>query len=439
MKRTIDPSRPRAESPAQWLDELAAALLLPFERSEAIREELAEHLRERIRDLQLEGLNETDASIAAVKELGDAAAVARRFRMAERTPHRRMLMNLAVIGIAGAALVTSVIALSAAPTPPATPSQPAQVMAPGAADSAQARLDSALAGVEFAAREIIDFNSRRVRVEHALREALPLAIELSAQLDESSGILSTDPVLRLAPIKVQNEPLEAVLNAAAERAGVRAVVRWPLLEQIGIAPDDLVTLDIPAADLGAAMAAINDALGVFDRQHQRWLDCRVSNGIVEFAPRSFFDLREATVVRYDVAPLIDSGISIEDIRELIAQFVEPNNWADNGGDVAYMKHVGGRLFVKAPPRMHDSIKWYIEQLHAGAQTSHSSGRHGLLGDLPILGSIFGGSVYTQERVPSVPSTPTHLPIGSHADSGRLIEVPDAAVDPAGPAPVGPDR
>ena len=348
-------------------------------------------------------------------------------------------MNFAVIGIAGVALATSVIALSAAPTPPATPSQPAHADKPEAAASAKVRLEAALAEAEFAAREILSIDQVRLNAARALRRTEPIAIELAVQLDERSGTLTLAPVVQFAPINAAKEPLEAVLAAAAERAGLRAIFRWPLLEQVGFSPADQVTLDLPATDLAAAMVAINEAFGVFNRRDHRWLDYRVNNGVVEFATRMFFDMREATVVSYDVAPLIASGVDIDDICELIAQFVEPDHWADNGGDIAHMKHVGGRLFVKAPPRMHESIRWYIEQLSAGTQSSPGNGRHGLLKELPILSSIFVGSMYTQERVPAVLSTPTHLPIVSHADSGRLIEALDAAAKPAGPVPVGPDR
>jgi hypothetical protein len=425
MKRATNPPRVRAETPAQWLDELAAALHLPFERSEAIREELAEHLRERIRDLQLEGLNEPDATVTAVRELGDAAAVARRFRKAEQSPLRRTLMNLAVIGIAGAALATSVIALSAAPTPPASTPQPAN---PEVAVSARARLDSALAQAEVAAAEIIASDPLRLQAALALarREPAPLAIELAVQLDERAAHLELVPAVRTAPIGAAAERLDAVLDALAQRSGLRAMVRWPLLEQVGHSPDQPVTLAPAENDLAAAVAAINESQGVFDRQDQRWIDVRVNNGVAEFAPRSYFDTREATVVRYDVAPLLASGITADELRELIVQFVEPNLWADNGGGIAQIKHVGGKLFVKAPPRVHESVRWYIEQLSAGKQTSR--GGDAILKDLPMLSGILAARAYVQFEDSATVQDLADAPTIARIYQERLLQAAEPAAE-----------
>lgn len=436
MRPTIAPPRNRAESPAQWLDELAAALHLPFERSEAIREELAEHLRERIRDLQLEGLDESAATIAAVRELGDVAAVARRFRKAEQPPFRRVLMNLAVVGVAGAALATSIIALSAAPTPPASPSQPAK---PEVAISAQARLESALAEAELAAREVLTVDPLRVQAAFSLarREPTPIAIELAVQLDERTSLLQLVPAARAAPFIAADERLDKVLESVAEKSGLRASIRWALLEQVGHSPDHLVTLELAEGDLAATVAAINESQGVFDRQDQRWIDVRVNNGFAEFAPRPYFDTREATVVRYDVAPLLASGVQIGDLCELIVQFVEPNLWAENGGDIAHMKHVGGKLFVKAPPRMHESIRWYIEQLSAGKQTSR--GGDAILKNLPMLSSILAARTYVQFEDSASVQHLAGVPVLAQTYQERLLQDPEPGAETAPPPAPQPDR
>ena len=72
-----------------------------------------------VRDQMLAGVSECDAVRTAVAELGDAAALARRFREAGKTPLRRTAMNLAVLGVAGAAMVTSLVAVGGG-TRPAT-------------------------------------------------------------------------------------------------------------------------------------------------------------------------------------------------------------------------------------------------------------------------------------------------------------------------------
>lgn len=57
-------------------------------------------------------------------------------------------------------------------------------------------------------------------------------------------------------------------------------------------------------------------------------------------------------------------------QELITSFVDPEQWADNGGDLAFMKFVGGKLFVKAPPRE------TIEVVHRAAFEREAGGTSG---------------------------------------------------------------
>src|SRR5437868_331163 len=83
----------RDDTVSAWLDVLCKLVRLPREQTESIRVELEEHLRERVRDLMVEGEPEDVATRRAIAELGDAAALADRFRRAEHTPRRRMLMN----------------------------------------------------------------------------------------------------------------------------------------------------------------------------------------------------------------------------------------------------------------------------------------------------------------------------------------------------------
>lgn len=304
MTRADPKEAARIETPAQWLDELGAALHMPFERAEAIREELAEHLRERIRDLELEGLDESAASSAAVKELGDAAAVARRFRHAERTPIRRRLMNLAVIGLAGAALVTSVVAINGG----GQPERPGRAM-----------------------------------------------------VYEGQTNVDARPSIAVKPLKVEKGKLGEVLNKLGAEAAARTVVRWNALNECGMDGGDEVNFDAPMGDLASTVAAINEARGL-NVNDVGALDYRVKDGVIEFAPRGLFDRRETVLVCYDIGDLIDSSIDLEQMCSVITSFVDPEAWRDNGGDLGSMQLVGRRMFVKAPPRMQDGVKWIMEQL-----------------------------------------------------------------------------
>ena len=96
----------------------------------------------------------------------------------------------------------------------------------------------------------------------------------------------------------------------------------------------------------------------------------MTNGVLEIAPREFFDRRERTLVTYDLSGIIsarhetfgeDREKVVPEIQSLICNFVSAEDWRDNGGELAQMSVVGDRLFVEAP-RMHPQVKWILDQL-----------------------------------------------------------------------------
>jgi hypothetical protein len=368
-------TRRRAETPSEWLEELGAALNMPFERAEAIRDELAEHLRERVRDLELEGLSESAAANTAVRELGDAAAVARRFRYAERLPLRRKLMNLAVIGIAGAALLTSFVAINDGDKPNTEASRlllERALTAPPEesrllVERAIVQLEPKLSERNLAEVDLLLRGGTRQVIEGEItfsdtsdRRAIQLGVA-----DIRSSVLhalsdSQEPI-KVPALDVRDQPLADVFKWLGEQSGLKLNVRWKQFEHVGIAADEPVTIVGGGGDLGSVMAAINDSREVLNATDERRIDYRVKDGVLEIGPGSYFDKREAFVMRYDIAALLESGVSAAEICALIQGFVEPDHWVDNGGSLASIRLVGTRMFVKAPPRMQESVKWFLEQ------------------------------------------------------------------------------
>jgi hypothetical protein len=110
------------------------------------------------------------------------------------------------------------------------------------------------------------------------------------------------------------------------------------------------------------MSAINESRGVFDPSEAAAIEYRVKEGVIEFATRESFDRRESALVSYNITHLIESGVDLEEVRKAITSFVDPEEWEDNGGNLGTMMIVGNRMFVKAPPRMQEGVKWFIEQL-----------------------------------------------------------------------------
>lgn len=213
-------------------------------------------------------------------------------------------MNLAVIGLAGAALVTSVVAINDG----GQPERPGRAM-----------------------------------------------------VYEGQTHVDARPSIAVKPLKVEKGKLGEVLNKLGAEAAARTVVRWNALNECGMDGGDEVNFDAPMGDLASTVAAINEARGL-NVNDVGALDYRVKDGVIEFAPRGLFDRRETVLVCYDIGDLIDSGVDLEEMCGVITSFVDPEAWRDNGGDLGSMQLVGRRMFVKAPPRMQDGVKWIVEQL-----------------------------------------------------------------------------
>ncbi|HEX2836714.1 MAG TPA: permease prefix domain 1-containing protein, partial [Phycisphaerales bacterium] len=89
---------------ASWLDVLEKLLGGTAEENRGIRDELASHLRERVRDLTVSGMVEAEAVRTAIGELGDAAELSKRFQQARGTSKRRKVMQIALATAAVIAL-----------------------------------------------------------------------------------------------------------------------------------------------------------------------------------------------------------------------------------------------------------------------------------------------------------------------------------------------
>ena len=381
---TTAPTKRPAETPAAWLEELRGALHMPFERAEAIRDELAEHLRERIRDLELEGMDEAAAASAAVKELGDAAAVARRFQIAVRTPLRRRVMNLAVIGLAGAALMTSVIALRGEQSPSLEPANELLERAVTAmqkdpeSPEVQVLLEQAASAVDRAERAhelrlriesviaSVDGNGAEVKVVPEVVEVATLLGGLKGKHQEGPAVWAGDQPeqtgIRVPELNAVDGRVGDILERIAKEAKLTPHIRWAKFADVGMQAEDVVSIKFAGGDVAEAVMAINEARGIAEPTHEQFIDFRVNEDSIEFAPRAYFDSRENQVVCYDVGAVVDAGIELDKLAELFTSFVEPDHWTDNGGDLASYQIVGRRLFVKAPPRMQKGVKWFVERV-----------------------------------------------------------------------------
>ncbi|MCH6550817.1 MAG: hypothetical protein IH804_02225 [Planctomycetes bacterium] len=265
---------PHGAAPASiesWLALFGRLLRLPEPERQAIRDELEHHLRARVRDLVLGGERETDALRLAIAELGSAADLADRFRIATRPTRRRLIMNTAVIGIAAASIVTAGLVVSS----PSRGPGPVYYQAPTVADE-----------------------------RPALEE-----IAVSVEFNET--------------------PLAEVLSYFGKLLESDVIVYWCVLEECGISRDAPVTLVLEhkrplsqVLDLVAQSAARPD-----------WppIDWRYGDDLFEFSTREYFDRRETVMSSFDVGEILarideeHSVVRFESIQDDFSTVLEKLN------------------------------------------------------------------------------------------------------------------
>ena len=315
----VDPS---ARDPiGSWLDVFIALLALPRHERQTIRDELEDHLRSRVDDLVITGLDEPDAVRRAVGELGETAELARAFRAAARpNQRRRQVMAASLFTVLGASIVMGVATLTGGH--PGAPSAPA------------ASVDGTL--------------------EHASETLIPVRGETFGSMFERLRALSDRPML----------------------------VHWDRLEQVGIGRDDEIGLDVdplPAHVVHRLLIERTEAIA------GEPIAVSESDGLIEVSTRSHFDQRTMELRTYDIRDLIEmrSGMdastlldigetgawheSADAVYEKIARLVGEDNWASWGGGLAHGQVVGASLLVEAPARIHEKIERVLAMVREDAE------------------------------------------------------------------------
>jgi hypothetical protein len=324
-----------------WLSVFTRLLHLPEPQRLAIRAELEAHIHERTRDLMLDGCDERSATRQAIDELGEIAQLARRFDAADRPHHRSTLMQLAIISAIATATVTGAVLLK-----PSTHPQPMRM-----------------------------FEQKQAQLE-------PPA-------DVGSVTLTMQPDMSMASL------VELILRDA--KLGVS--VDWDEMEEIGLSREMPLGMGGQAMPLASTLQLLAQrGSGPHDRLAWRFRD-----RMLVLASAARFDREETVLTSADVAavivrissqgdvPRVDAA---EQLVNLITQFVEPECWVDNGGSLAKVTIVGGKMFVEAPPRIQERVAWIIGELGADAgeepQARSQVERTSipLVGDVPVLADLY---------------------------------------------------
>ena len=117
------------DSVEQWLEVFTSVLAVPAVERQRIRDELEDHLRTRVEDLMILGETEHEAVQKAVRELGETAELAQRFKEATTQPRRSKVMQSILLAVAGAGLAVGAVTLTGTPAAPAPNQRDAVVQA----------------------------------------------------------------------------------------------------------------------------------------------------------------------------------------------------------------------------------------------------------------------------------------------------------------------
>ncbi|RMH28322.1 MAG: hypothetical protein D6692_05625 [Planctomycetota bacterium] len=330
IRRTPDPVRPSTPDPVDaWLDVLVAMLSIPKADRQRVRDELEDHLRSRIDDLLIHGLTEPQALEKAVAELGETADLARQLSHAHKPPRtRRYAMHALIIALTGTVVALGVNTMRPNAGLPTAPGNELQV-----ANVKPERSDLPPQGVEFN--------------------------------DEQLSMTALVPVN-------QDSSFAEVLQPFAESLGLQLDIDQISLSQRGLTAVEKVRfVNQPERSLGSVLNSITHALPT-NEWHKYGEQDRVV--AARFGDRMFvttragLDRRSMTRHVYSLASFSafhESGErSFQDIAETLANHASPEDWEQNGGDLAVFSTLGSSLIVTAPIRIHGELQSLLDDLAA---------------------------------------------------------------------------
>ena len=336
----------------RWLDVFVRLLRVPTHDAQRIRAELDDHLRARTHDLMVSGHTEPEAVRTAIAELGETAELARNFALARTSPRRRLVMQTAVLAVAGTAIAVGSAALLSSNAVPSS-SQDAIAQAPVQPNEttdrgiAEAEPDPALFERDLVAHEG-DFATLG---------------DLVALLEETTGEKVIIPAIGVSehPARYdEDSPLEPVeLTGLTIQQGLNIVGR-----QFAFRPTDALVLN-------------------------------ETDTALELAPQSFFDFRDAILIEYDIRDLLypAQGEFIEpvDFAATVTSLIEPTLWDSATRGIpprARMGVLSTTLLVNAHPRIHQQIEGLFDRIRSryAAQEAQSlqTRRQGLIEEITRL-------------------------------------------------------
>jgi len=175
-------------------------------------------------------------------------------------------------------------------------------------------------------------------------------------------IFSNEPISGLVITLESGTTLAQLVDAIGRAAGVPVHADWDRRSAAKLTKDRTIGLPLVGVRLEDALRAVNANLA--EPSGGEFIAARRSGGIVEISTLAIFDRREVVTRAYDIRPLLpeafpDRHLRLQQLIDTMMTTIEPAGWRANGGDLARMSELDGRLFLVAPPRYHSGVAWAL--------------------------------------------------------------------------------
>ena len=399
---------PPTNSTKSWLDVLEKLLPMPEDERKNIRDELASHLRERVRDLTLAGVSESEAVRTAIAELGDAAQLAKSYSNVKSgwAPWARSnVMKIAATSVVVAGLAVGVFALRGSGQQEALEQQ---------RQAEQAKLQ--------AETEALRAITERIRLYHSTPHVDGQAIidnsnELVAKAIASMPAMEAMPEDMRAAIAAQlarqdirvscppDTTWRGLFESIAKGAGKQAIISVNTLESsLGMQIDDVILLELSDVPLDQAIKSLNEG-ALRSTEHK--LAVRVTENTIAFGTEREFDEKEVETRTFSLDELVTQHLEkampaqptrlqaeeqvFQEVARVLVDIVSPNIWRENGGDLASLRHYGAKIFVVAPGRHFEKIEWVLKEIGAFDTKKAGNGEDGALAPAPGFDNALAAS------------------------------------------------
>lgn len=162
-----------------------------------------------------------------------------------------------------------------------------------------------------------------------------------------------------------------IIKAIADTDQLAVSVDWNSIAEAGMKPDE------PVGISGERVTAYQILTEFSNRYDDAWngIDWRLEGKLLTIDRKVVFSMRERILACYDIEPVIEKmldhyHVSYEwataEIGSVIQELIEPDQWQANGGDLAQLRIVSGRMFVNAPLRTHEKVAWVLQELSRGS-------------------------------------------------------------------------